>query len=72
MMFPDHSVSKMRPTSEVSTGPRSITRYPALVNAVLLAGAGLALIGAGALIAWKSGTFISFGDTVLTAIAWCL
>jgi hypothetical protein len=72
ILFTHHSVSEMQPTTEVSNGHRSVTGRPTLVNVVLLASAGLALIGAGALIAWRSGSFISFGDTVLTAIAWCL
>jgi hypothetical protein len=37
----------------------------------LLAVGGTALVGAGALLAWRHGAMVSLGESVLIAIAWC-
>jgi hypothetical protein len=63
---------KMPLRTEDSSQYRGVVGYSAPLNVILLAGAGLALLGAGALLAFDSGTFVSFGDAMLAAIAWCL
>jgi len=46
-------------------------RRSAPLNVVLLAGAGLVLVGAGALLSWRVGPAVHIKDTVLLALAWC-
>jgi hypothetical protein len=51
---------------------RLLARHPALPLSVkLLAFGGTALLGAGALLAWRHGAMVSLGEGVLLAIAWC-
>jgi hypothetical protein len=66
------AVSKMPPRTEDSIEYRRGAGYSAPLNVILLAISGLALLGAGALLAFRSGTFVSFGDAMLAAVAWCL
>jgi hypothetical protein len=66
------AVSKMPPRTEDSIEYRRGAGYSAPLNVILLAISGLALLGAGALLAFRSGTFMSFGDAMLAAVAWCL
>jgi hypothetical protein len=40
-------------------------------SVVLLGGAGLILVGAGALLSWRVGPAVYVKDTVLLALAWC-
>ena len=63
---------KMPLRTEGSSEYRRVAGYSAPLNVVLLAISGLALLGAGALLAFRSGTFVSFGDAMLAAVAWCL
>jgi hypothetical protein len=62
----------MLPRAEDSNKNRLGADYSVPLNVILLASAGLALLGAGALLAFRSGTFVSVGDTMLSVIAWCL
>jgi hypothetical protein len=54
------------------TEPRGFAGYPTPLNVILLGSAGLALLGAGAFLAFQSGSLVSVRDTVLVAIASCL
>ena len=62
----------MPPRTEGYSKGRGVLGYSVPLNVILLAGAGLALLGAGAFLAFQSGPLISFRDTMLVAIAWCL
>ena len=52
---------------------RSQDRHVGLapISVVALAGLGLAFVLTGALLATRSGAFVSFGETVRSAILWC-
>ena len=52
---------------------RSLARPSTLpLGVVLLGVGGIALVGAGALLAWQRGAMVSVGESVLAAIAWCI
>ena len=67
-----NAVSKMSLRTEDSSKHNRPAGYSAPLNVVLLAISGLALLAAGALLAFRSGVFVSFGDAMLARIAWCL
>jgi hypothetical protein len=61
----------MTPNDRAFRRVRNVPVFRVPVNVMLLAGVGLALVGAGALLSSRSGPFVSFEETVLTVLDWC-